>query len=596
MKIKCDFSGWATRNNLKCSDGRTIRENAFAGNDGMTVPLVWMHQHNEPENVIGHALLENRREGVYAYGFLNDTESGKTAKELVKNGDVKMLSIWANGLKQQGGDVLHGVIREVSLVLSGANPGAYIESVMIHGDNADAEEATIYTGYEVSIGEANTEEPEPVIEHSDEKPEESQEGDNNSMGNEKDTELEHADGDQTVKDVIDSMTDIQRKVMYALIGMAMEDAKKDTKDEDDMKHNVFDSTDDSEVLVHGMTAEEEQTIIADAKRHGSLKESFLAHAAEYGIDNIDWLFPDAKNLNVPPEFIKRDTTWVSKFMNASHHTPFSRVKSMFANITADEARARGYIKGKYKKEEVFTLLKRTTDPQTVYKKQKLHRDDVLDITDFDVVAWLKGEMRGMLDEEIARAALIGDGRSTADEDKISEDHIRPIATDEDFYSIKKQVTVGSDADADVAASTTAKNLIKTAIRARSSYKGSGTPTLWTTEDMLTEMLLITDEMGHDLYESEAKLATKMRVKEIVTVEVMEGATVEISGVKHPLLGIIVNPVDYNYGADKGGAVNMFDDFDIDYNQQKYLIETRCSGALIKPYSAIVLYASTVVNE
>ena len=588
MKIKCDFSGWATRNNLKCSDGRTIRENAFAGNDGMTVPLVWMHRHNEPENVIGHALLENRRDGVYAYGFLNDTENGKTARELVKNGDVKMLSIWANGLKQRGGDVLHGVIREVSLVLSGANPGAYIESVMIHSDDADDGEATIYTGYDVSIGEASTEEPE--IKHSEEKTEDSQEGEDVSMKND-DMEMMHADdakGEPTVKDVVDSMTDIQRKVMYALIGMAVEEAKKDKGDEDeDMKHNVFDTEDFADTLSHGMTEEEEKTIIADAKKHGSLKESFLAHADEYGIENIDWLFPDAKNLNVPPEFVKRDTSWVSKFMNASHHTPFSRVKSMFANITADEARARGYIKGNYKKEEVFTLLKRTTDPQTVYKKQKLHRDDVLDITDFDVVAWLKGEMRGMLDEEIARAALIGDGRSPADEDKISEDHIRPIATDEDFYAIKKAVVANPS---DVAASM--KNFITSAIRARKDYKGSGTPTLWTTEETLTEMLLLTDEIGHDLYESEAKLATKLRVKEIQTVEVMENATITISGTEHPLLGIIVNPVDYNFGADKGGAVNMFDDFDIDYNQQKYLIETRCSGALIKPYSAIVLYGTT----
>lgn len=588
MKIKCDFSGWATRNNLKCSDGRTIRENAFAGNDGMTVPLVWMHRHNEPENVIGHALLENRKDGVYAYGFLNDTENGRTAKELVKNGDIKMLSIWANGLKQHGGDVLHGVIREVSLVLSGANPGAYIESVMVHSDdNSEDCEATIYTGYDVSIGEATTEEPE--ITHSDEETDSSQEGEAPEMEkNNIEETIVHADENKepTVQDVIDSMSDIQKKVMYGLIGMALEEAKNDTKDEEDMKHNVFD-TDDSEVLVHGMTEDEEKTIIADAKRHGSLKESFLAHAAEYGIENIDWLFPDAKNLNVPPEFVRRDTGWVSKFMNSTHHTPFSRVKSMFADITADEARARGYIKGNYKKEEVFTLLKRTTDPQTVYKKQKLHRDDVLDITDFDVVAWLKGEMRGMLDEEIARAALIGDGRSPADEDKISEDHIRPIATDEDFYAIKKAVVANPS---DVAASM--KNFITSAIRARKDYKGSGTPTLWTTEETLTEMLLLTDEMGRDLYESEAKLATKLRVKEIQTVEVMEGATITVNGREYPLIGIIVNPVDYNFGADKGGAINMFDDFDIDYNQQKYLIETRCSGALIKPYSAIVLYATT----
>lgn len=585
MKIKCDFSGWATRNNLKCSDGRTIRENAFAGNDGMTVPLVWMHQHNEPENVIGHALLENRRDGVYAYGFLNDTENGRTAKELVKNGDIKMLSIWANGLKQRGGDVLHGVIREVSLVLSGANPGAYIDSVMAHGEVSE-EEATIYTGYDLVIGEA-TSESEADLAHSEEDISEKDDskGEEVPMPKDKEEVIEHADEsnkEQTVQDVIDSMSDIQKKVMYGLIGMALEEAKKD---EEDMKHNVFDATDESEVLVHGMTAEEEQTIIADAKRHGSLKESFLAHADEYGIENIDWLFPDAKNLNVPPEFVKRDTTWVTKFMNGTHHTPFSRVKSMFANITADEARAKGYIKGKYKKEEVFTLLRRTTDPQTIYKKQKLHRDDVLDITDFDVVAWLKGEMRGMLDEEIARAALIGDGRSPADEDKISEDHIRPIATDDDFYAIKMAVHTNSE--------NPFETFIHQAIRARIDYKGSGTPTLWTTEEMLTEMLLLTDKMGRDLYESEAKLATKLRVKEIVPVEVMEGATISVNvdgtATTVPVLGIIVNPVDYNFGADKGGAVNMFDDFDIDYNQQKYLIETRCSGALVKPYSAIVLY-------
>lgn len=551
-----DFSGWATRNNIRCSDGRTIMRDAFKAQDGQVVPLVWNHRHNEPENVLGHAKLENRENGVYAYCTFNDTEAGKNAKLLVEHGDVNALSIYANQLKQQGGNVLHGAIREVSLVLAGANPGAFIDSVISHGEESD-EEAVIYSGDILELTHAD-----------DEKPNKKEKEEEPTMANETEQEKNKpAEGEETIEDVFNTLSEKQKTVVYALIGQAMENKEGDAN----MKHNVFedDETMSNDTLSHA----EQMDIISDAKRYGTMSESALAH----GITNVEYLFPDAQTLNNPPDFIQRDMGWVKKVMNGTHHTPFSRIKSMFANITEDEARAKGYIKGRLKKDEVFSLLKRTTDPTTIYKKQKMERDDVIDITSFDVIAWLKSEMRMMLDEEIARAVLIGDGRAGGSDDKINETHIRPISKDEDLYTIKKQVDEGSNDD------DKATNFITAVIKSRKEYKGSGEPTLFTTEDMLTDMLLLKDAMGRDLYDDVDKLAKKLRVKEIVTVPVMEGATGAKGGV---LLGIIVNLVDYNIGADKGGAVNMFDDFDIDYNAQKYLIETRCSGALIKPYSAI----------
>ena len=565
-----DFSGWATRNNLKCSDGRTIRKDAFKDNNGQKVPLVWNHQHNEPFNILGHALLENREEGVYAYCTFNDTEAGQNAKQLVEHGDVSALSIYANQLKQHGGDVIHGSIREVSLVLAGANPGAFIDSIICHGEESE-EEAIIYTGEDISLSHA----------------------DNEDMKEEKlmeDTKkVENKTDNKTVKDVFDTLTEEQKTVVYALIGQALESAgatdENDENDEEDnnMKHNVFDQDDmmKGNVLSHSDMEE----IFSDAKRAGSLKEAFLAHNATYGIDQIDTLFPEPKSMNTPPEFIKRDTNWVAGVINGVHHTPFSRIKSMFANITEDEARAKGYIKGKLKKEEVFTLLKRTTTPTTIYKKQKLDRDDIIDITDFDVVAWIKSEMRMMLDEEIARAILVGDGRMTSDDDHINEANIRPIWKDDDLYTIKTKITVDASATDD----DKAKAVIKAAVKSRKDYKGSGNPVLYTTEDFLTNCLLLEDTQGYRLYKSEQDVATAMRVSRIVTVPVMENLSRTDSESKtRNLVGIIVNLNDYNVGADKGGAVNMFDDFDIDYNQQKYLMETRCSGALIRPYSAIAL--------
>lgn len=565
-----DFSGWATRNNLKCSDGRTIRKDAFKDNNGQKVPLVWNHQHNEPFNILGHALLENREEGVYAYCTFNDTEAGQNAKQLVEHGDVSALSIYANQLKQHGGDVIHGSIREVSLVLAGANPGAFIDSIICHGEESE-EEAIIYTGEDISLSHADNEEMK------EEKPME-------------DTKkVENKTDNKTVKDVFDTLTEEQKTVVYALIGQALESAgatdENDENDEEDnnMKHNVFDQ--DEMMQGNALSHSDMEEIFSDAKRTGSLKEAFLAHNATYGIDAIDTLFPEPKSMNTPPEFIKRDTNWVAGVINGVHHTPFSRIKSMFANITEDEARAKGYIKGKLKKEEVFTLLKRTTTPTTIYKKQKLDRDDIIDITDFDVVAWIKSEMRMMLDEEIARAILVGDGRLTSDDDHINEANIRPIWKDDDLYTIKTKITVGASATDD----DKAKAVIKAAVKSRKNYKGSGNPVLYTTEDFLTNCLLLEDTQGYRLYKSEQDVATAMRVSRIVTVPVMENLTrTDSESKERTLVGIIVNLNDYNVGADKGGAVNMFDDFDIDYNQQKYLMETRCSGALIKPYSAIAL--------
>ena len=566
-----DFSGWATRNNLKCSDGRTIRKDAFKDNNGQKVPLVWNHQHNEPFNILGHALLENREEGVYAYCTFNDTEAGQNAKQLVEHGDVSALSIYANQLKQHGGDVIHGSIREVSLVLAGANPGAFIDSIICHGEESE-EEAIIYTGEDISLSHADNEEMK------EEKPME-------------DTKkVENKTDNKTVKDVFDTLTEEQKTVVYALIGQALESAgvtdendENDDEEDNNMKHNVFDQ--DEMMQGNALSHSDMEEIFSDAKRTGSLKEAFLAHNATYGIDQIDTLFPEPKSMNTPPEFIKRDMNWVAGVINGVHHTPFSRIKSMFANITEDEARAKGYIKGKLKKEEVFTLLKRTTTPTTIYKKQKLDRDDIIDITDFDVVAWIKSEMRMMLDEEIARAILVGDGRMTSDDDHINEANIRPIWKDDDLYTIKTKITVDASATDD----DKAKAVIKAAVKSRKDYKGSGNPVLYTTEDFLTNCLLLEDTQGYRLYKSEQDVATAMRVSRIVTVPVMENLSRTDSESKtRNLVGIIVNLNDYNVGADKGGAVNMFDDFDIDYNQQKYLMETRCSGALIKPYSAIAL--------
>lgn len=555
--MKYDFSGWATRANLKCSDGRTIMKDAFKQNDGQKVPLVWNHQHDDPNEVLGHALLENREDGVYAYCSLNDTEAGKTAKLLIQHGDISALSIYANQLKHNMSNVVHGNIREVSLVLAGANPGASIQSVIQHGATME-DEAMIYTGEELSI--MHSDDPKPPVE----KPE-------------KNTD----ENGETIGDIFNTLNEKQKEVVYALIGETLENNNSEGGD-NTMKHNVFDQSEEQNsenVLSHS----EMQTIIEDGKRFGSLKESFLQHADEYGIENIEYLFPEAKSLNTPPDFIKREMGWVQTVMSGVHHTPFSRIKSMFADITADEARARGYMKGKLKKEEVFGLLKRTTTPTTIYKKQKLDRDDVIDITDFDVIAWLKTEMRMMLDEEIARAILIGDGRSPSSDDKINEQNIRPIWKDEELYTIKG-VVKGDDSDK----AALATEFIDQSVRSMKDYRGSGSPTAYMTEEMLTECLLLKDVNGRRIYSNENEVATAMRVSKIVTVPVMNNLTRKEGSDTYTLQAIIVNLNDYNVGADKGGAINMFDDFDIDYNQQKYLIETRCSGALIKPFSAIVL--------
>lgn len=583
-----DFCGWATKYNLKCSDGRTIMDGAFKDDDTITVPLVWNHQHDSVEDVLGHAMLENRPgQGVYAYCKFNDSESGQNGKLLVNHGDVRALSIYANGLKQSGSNVMHGSIRELSLVLAGANPGATIKNVMAHSDDSeDGFDAWYCTGItEAQLELHHDDETEEVIEHADEEKGEEKMADNK---------------EKTVGDVLDELTEEQRNVVMALIGKAMEDGKGgENADEEgeDMKHSVFNNTNETEELNHSAM----MAVITDAKRYGSMRESFQQHSEDfiqheeaepeegrgisYGITNIDYLYPDYKAVTDRPDFYKRETDWVAKVMNGVHHTPFSRIKSWYADITADEARAKGYITGNEKKEEVIAALKRTTQPTTVYKKQKLDRDDIIDITDFDVVAWIKGEMRIMLDEELARAFLIGDGRDGSSDDKINEQNIRPIWTDNDTYTIKATVNAAADATPDQIAKAT----IRTCVKARKFYKGSGNTVFLTYEDVLTDMLLLEDGIGHPLYDTVEKLKTALRVKEIITVPVMENQT-RTNSDSHEvtLLGLIVDLKDYNVGADKGGAVNMFDDFDIDYNQQKYLIETRCSGALIKPKSAIAV--------
>lgn len=582
-KSDFDFCGWATRTNVKCSDGRTIMSGAFDDMDGKKVPLVWNHDHENLRSVIGHSLLKVRPEGVYCYNKLNDSTDGNEARIRVNNGDLDSLSIYANQIKQTGTNVVHGNIREVSLVLAGANPGAFIDTVISHSDDCD-EEAIIYNSEIIHSAD---------VEHADEKSEPKNE-----------SKSESSSDDETIDEVIKSMTETQRDVMFALIGQALgetgdesDDDDNNSEEGDNVKHNVFDaeSTTDNTELVHSAL----DNIIAEAKTGYSMKRIYndylashteeapaIQHAATYGVEPVDMLFPEAKTINTTPEFVQRDMGWVSTLMGSVHHTPFSRIKSVFADITADEARARGYMKGKLKHDEVITLLKRTTTPQTVYKRQRMDRDDIIDITDFDVVAWLKAEMRMMLDEEIARAVLVGDGRSSASDDKISEEHIRPIWKDDDFYTIKASFTTASDASKD------AEAFIDTAIRSRKDYKGSGNPILFTTEDMLTDMLLLKDQIGHYMYNSVTDLATRLRVRQIVTVEVMENQTRSVTSKTHTLKGIIVNPTDYNIGADRGGAINMFDDFDIDYNQQKYLIETHISGALIKPYSAIAIESAT----
>lgn len=613
-KHKYDFSGYATKVGVKCSDGRTILPDAFAHMDGKKVPLVYQHLHNDPKNVLGHAVLENRADGVYAYCSLNETDSGKTAKSLVKHGDITALSIYANSLVQKSQNVVHGVIREVSLVLSGANPEAYIDNLAFeHSDGSvttDETEAIISLGalahdaIEIPDAPADSDNPE-VIVHADDK--------------------KTPEDKKTVGEVFDTLNEEQKTVVYAMIAHALESSedeeeeeKKDEsvkhsniKGDETMKKNIFDK---ESVATEGkLTRETLRSIFNDARQSQStLKNAFLAHGYEsisdaladyehqdevlahagtYGINDIGYLFPDARTTTNTPAFIKRDTEWVAKVFGAAKHIPFSRIKTVLADITADEARARGYITGNEKADEVISLIKRTTDPQTVYKKQKLDRDDVIDITDFDVIVWLRMEMRMMLEEEIARAQLVGDGRSSASDDKIKEDRIRPIATDASIYTLEVQIP----------ADATTSKMIDAIILGRKKYKGTGTPTFFTTPDVNGDMLLLKDSTGRRLYNTEADLAAGIRAKEIVEVPVMENKVVVITpaalgteGLQKRLVGISVNMNDYSLGADKGGSIAMFDDFDIDFNQYKYLIETRCSGALTMPHSAIAYWKLEVI--
>jgi len=602
--MKYDFSGWATKNDVKCSDGRVIKRDAFKDDDGQTVPLVWNHQHNDPNEILGHALLENRADGVYAYCKFNDTESGRTARSLVLNGDVDKLSIYANRLKSEKNNVVHGCIREVSLVLAGANPGAFIDSVVMHGEDADGEEeGVIYTDETIS-----------VLEHSDESSEDSEDADEEkedtkemeetkevekteeveSTKNESEEVVEHADSEKTLQEIFDTLNEEQKDMVYALVGQALDDNSSDEAEEEnkeegekeEMKHNVFDKDTESNTLKHSEMLSE---VIADAKKYGSMRDAYLAHADEeeptWGADNdYSKLFPDAVNLDREPRMIEKDNSWVAGVMSDVKHSPFSRVRNTLGRLNEETARAKGYIKGKQKTNIQMSFLNRVTTPTTVYIKNEIDRDDVIDITDFDVVAWQKREMRKQLDKELALAMLLGDGRDVSDVDKINEQNIRPILTDNDTYTIKYTVTKGRDynnpANSHSENDSEAKGVIRAAIKARKDYKGSGKPKFYTTEDMLTELLLIEDQNGRLIYDSEEKLATALRVKEIVTIPEMENYT--------GIYGIIVNLNDYTAGADKGGNVNMFDDFDIDFNKMKYLMETRMSGALTVPYSAIVL--------
>ena len=569
MEHNYDFSGWATKNDLKCSDGRTIRHNAFKDCDGVEVPLVWNHSHGEPENVLGHALLKNMDEGVYCYGTFNDTSSGQVAKVLVQHGDIKALSIYANQLKQIATDVVHGVIREVSLVHAGANPGAYIDTVIAHADDTD-EEAIIYTGEPLALFHAD-EKSEENKDSKDEKPEEKKDGEKSD---------EKKSDDKTVEEIVNGMSEEEQNVLYALLGQALgesgeDDSKKeneDSKEDKEMKHNVFDNDNKDNALMHdGLN-----TILKDAKRYGSLKESFLAHAAEYGIKNIEYLQPEAQNIYDKPQFItNQPSDWVSKVINGVHNTPFAKVQMMFADITEDEARAKGYIKGKLKKEEVFKLLKRSVTPTTIYKKQKFDRDDLLD-AEFDIVPWIRQEMELKLDEEKARAYIFGDGRSSSDDDKINEANIIPVIADSDLYTIKVEVTPASGESLEHA-------IITNAVLAQDDYQGSGNTTAFIEAKQVSKMLLMEDQFGHRLYKDMKELASAMGVGEVVKVP---------AGVcPADFYGVILDLRDYNVGMKNGGKKTMFDDFDIDYNQQKYLLETRQSGALTRPYSAILLKKS-----
>lgn len=632
MADRFDFSGWATRNNLKCTDGRVIRRDAFKDNDADVVPLIWQHDHNSPANVIGHALLENRDEGVYAYCALNDSENGRAALEAVKHGDIEHLSIYANQLVQNGPNVMHGTIREVSLVMHGANPGAYIDNIIQHSDGSEAygEEGCIYNDEVINTERtfylchaadgthfiSENEEDEDMYDEEYEDELLDEDTDDLEDTDEYDDDLEHADSDdeETVADVFDKMTDKQKMVVYFMVGQALEQqgaAKHSEYDDDEdyeggdyMKHNVFDqgesytaiNSTDPNAIMHGEELMAEEGVMFDEaiQTKGSLKDTILRHAATYGIDDIDWLFPDAKNYTTEPEIISRNMEWVSTLLGGVKHSPFTRIKTMFADITEKAARAKGYVKGNRKTEEVFKLLRRSVSPTTIYKKQKLDRDDVLDITSFDVVAYIRKEMRVMLNEEIARAILLGDGRDPVQEadDKIDETKVIPIYTDDELYSIQVTIPVAQSDTSEAKA----KNLIKAVIKARKDYKGSGSPTFYCTADMLADLLLIEDGVGRRLYRTEAELATALMVSKIVTVEVMQGITRDIttgSGqqavtVTRTLAGIIVNPADYVVGTDKGGEINTFDDFDIDFNQMKYLMETRISGMLVKPKTAMVV--------
>ena len=584
-----DFSGWATKANVKCFDGLTIAPNAFKECDGKVVPVVWNHDHSVPESVLGHALLQNRKEGVYAYVKLNDTSSGQTAKACVNNGDIDAMSICANGIRKAGKTVMHGMIKELSLVIAGCNPGALIDEVVKHsadGTEEDSSEAFIYTDSGLSLKHGLDPDDNPLED------EELQHSDNSSETNKDEKgETKMADANEkTVKEVFDTLTDEQKNVVYAIIGSALADGKGDESgnkgdgEEEETMHHCFENDNDGTVLKHSL--DDINGIIATASKHGTLRDAFLdagitGDELAHSIENMDYLFPDDHNLDTVPRIVDRDQTWVDKVMNSVHHVPFSRVKVMFADLTEDEARAKGYIKGNYKKEQVFKLLKRSTTPTTVYKKQRFDRDDIVDMSTMDVIGFVKKEQRGKLNEELGMAFLIGDGRDDASDDKINELNIRPIFNDDDFYTIKVVVQPGTNATEDAKAKATIKSIIK----ARKNYKGSGSPTFYTTDDVLTDMLLLEDGIGHPLYADEAALARKLRVKEIVTVPRMEGRKGAKGG---DLLGIVVNLADYTVGADKGGEVNMFDDFNIDYNQLIYLIETRCSGAMTTPYGAMAI--------
>lgn len=577
-----DFSGWATKANVKCFDGLTIAPNAFKDCDGKVVPVVWNHDHSTPESVLGHALLQNRKEGVYAYVKLNDTSSGQTAKACVDNGDIDAMSIYANGIQKAGRTVMHGMIKELSLVIAGCNPGALIDEVVKHsedGSETDSSEAYIYTDSGLSLKHGLDPDDNPLED-------DSSEIDKDKKGESK---MAYAN-EKTVKEVFDTLTEEQKNVVYAIIGSALDEGKggesdnKGDGEEDNTMHHCFENDNGGTVLAHSL--DEINNVIATASKHGTLRDAFLdagitGDELAHSIENMDYLFPDDHNLDTVPRIVDRDQTWVDKVMNSVHHVPFARVKVMFADLTEDEARAKGYIKGNYKKEQVFRLLKRSTTPTTVYKKQRFDRDDIVDMSTMDVVSFVKKEQRGKLNEELGMAFLIGDGRDDASDDKINELNIRPIFNDDDFYTIKVVVQPGTNANEDAKAKATIKSIIK----ARKEYKGSGSPTFYTTDDVLTDMLLLEDGIGHPLYADEAALARKLRVKEIVTVPRMEGRKGAKGG---DLLGIVVNLADYTVGADKGGEVNMFDDFNIDYNQLIYLIETRCSGAMTTPYGAMAI--------